>query len=430
MSRWWNRSGLGGSGLLASTLVGALLIALTAPYLYERAPVLAAFYNNAPERLVRVNNLGRSYEVKFADRDGVRSCEDALMVESIGVAIVACDPGRERWNTVMGFFLPDPVPGADIYIYDYKSASTPDSEALQRVELVGFPGGSDLHTLGMAFDETTSTLFVSNHAKAGPRIEVFKLEVNALKATHVRTVSHPLIHGPNSIVLISSEEFFVTNDHAIPGTRSKLLSVLETYIAPPTGTVVHVDLRGAEVEADVVARVPFANGIEIINATTVAVASTSRGAVYLYTMTRRPLPSSPQPNDDKAAQKRTPELTYASRVGVPFLPDNLSLSRSKTGKTKLIIAGHAHPPSLTRFAATRHICNDPAELARADLETARYCETATAPSWVSEWSREDGLRHLYVDTEYPSSATAARDADRGVGIVAGLYAKGLLVWRE
>ncbi|RYP91875.1 hypothetical protein DL770_001997 [Monosporascus sp. CRB-9-2] len=430
MPRWWNRSRLGGPGPSASTLLGALLIALTAAYLYERAPVLATFYSNAPERLVRVNNLGRSHDVKFADRDDVRSCEDALMVESIGVAIVACDPGRERWNTVMGLFLPDPVPGADIYIYDYKSASTPDSEALRRVELVGFPGGSDLHTLGMAFDEASSTLFVANHAKAGPRIEVFKLEINALKATHVRTVSHPLIHGPNSIALVSSEEFFVTNDHAIPATRSKFLSVLETYLAPPTGTVVYVDLRGAEVEADVVARAPFANGMEILNATTVAVASSSRGAVYLYTLTPHPLPSSPQPNDDKAAQKRTPELTYASRIKVPFVPDNLSLSRSKTGKTKLIIAGHAHAPSLTHFAATRHICNDPAELARADPETASYCEAATAPSWVSEWSEEDGLRHLYVDTEYPSSATAARDADRGVGIVAGLYAKGLLIWRE
>ncbi|RYO81190.1 hypothetical protein DL762_007259 [Monosporascus cannonballus] len=427
---WWNRSRLGGSGPSASTLLGALVIALMAPYLYERVPALAAFYNNAPKRLVRVNNLGRSHEVKFADRDGVRSCEDALMVESIGVAIVACDPGRERWNTVMGIFLPDPVPGADIYIYDYKSASTPDSEALQRVELVGFPGGSDLHTLGMAFDEATSTLFVSNHAKAGPRIEVFKLEANALKATHVRTVSHPLIHGPNSIALASSEELLVTNDHAIPATRSKFLSMLETYLAPPTGTVVHVDLGGAGIEADVMARVPFANGIEILNATTVAVASTSRGAVYLYTMTPRSLPSSSQPNDGRVAQKRTPELTYASRIRVPFMPDNLSLSRSKTGRTKLIIAGHAHPPSLTRFTATRHICNDPAELARADPETAWYCETATAPSWVSEWSEEDGLRDLYVGTEYPSSATAARDADRGVGIVAGLYAKGLLVWRE
>ncbi len=41
----------------------------------------------------------KSSEVKFADK--VRSCEDAILVESLGLAILACDPGREVRNTVM-----------------------------------------------------------------------------------------------------------------------------------------------------------------------------------------------------------------------------------------------------------------------------------------------------------------------------------------
>jgi hypothetical protein len=87
-------------------------------------------------------------------------------------------------------------------------------------------------------------------------------------------------------------------------------------------------------------------------------------------------------------------------------------------------------PSLTKFTTTRHICNDAGELAKADDEMKQYCTTAKATSWVAEWSEKDGLKNLYVGTEYPTSATAARDPKRGVGIISGLYAKGILVWRD
>lgn len=53
---------------------------------------------NAPDRLVKVNNL-RSHQFKFSDR--IRSCEDVLFLEEHGLAVIACDPGRERWNTVL-----------------------------------------------------------------------------------------------------------------------------------------------------------------------------------------------------------------------------------------------------------------------------------------------------------------------------------------
>lgn len=74
------------------------MLALLSPFVYERAQVLSLFYTNAPHRLNKVNTFA-SHEVRFADR--VRSCEDTLLVESKGIAIMACDPGRERYNTVM-----------------------------------------------------------------------------------------------------------------------------------------------------------------------------------------------------------------------------------------------------------------------------------------------------------------------------------------
>jgi hypothetical protein len=75
-----------------------LLATALSSLLYFRGQEVLMLYTNAPERLPNINTF-KSHEIKFADR--VRSCEDALIVESRGVAIMACDPGRERWNTVM-----------------------------------------------------------------------------------------------------------------------------------------------------------------------------------------------------------------------------------------------------------------------------------------------------------------------------------------
>jgi hypothetical protein len=43
------------------------------------------------------------YEIKFADTN--RNCEDAVLDEKNGIAILTCDPGRDKWNTVMVFML-------------------------------------------------------------------------------------------------------------------------------------------------------------------------------------------------------------------------------------------------------------------------------------------------------------------------------------
>ncbi|OAQ77741.1 paraoxonase [Purpureocillium lilacinum] len=390
-------------------------------FVHDRSRIFSFFLNNSPEKMPTINTF-RSHSVKFADR--IRSCEDFLLIEDRGVAIAACDPGRERWNTVMGVNVPGPVSSAELYIYDYKDASLPDAAALKRVSLVDFPGKDDFHTLGFAFDEATSTLYMSSHAKAGPRIEVFTLDIDALTATHRATVQHPLLNGPNALALLGPDELLVTNDHRFPARDYKLLSKAETFLGPPTGTVVHLKLtpngQHAVHDARVLARVPFANGVELLNHSTVAVASTSRGAVYLFDLAE----------DEKKTKKHGEQrlrMKYRTQIRTPFLPDNLSRASDR----RLLIAGHPHPPSLQRFTQTRHVCNgDATELKRADEETRRYCETGTAPSWVAEWSDEEGLRSLYAGVEYPTSATAARDVKRGVGIVGGLYAKGLLVWRD
>ncbi|RKL51145.1 hypothetical protein BFJ72_g598 [Fusarium proliferatum] len=307
----------------------------------------------------------------------------------------------------MGVFAGNVTNNAELWAYDYTITDDPDAESLKRIKLAGFPHASDFHTLGMAFDLETSNLFVVSHAIAGSHIELFNLDIESLTASYIQTIQHPLINAPNSIASINGQEFYVTNDHYITKKQSFLLSNLETYLGPPTGTVVHVSLKDSNINVKVVAWVPFANGIEILNSSTVAVASSSRAAIYMFN------------TSDATTFKET------SRIKLPFLPDNLSGSGGK-----LLIAGHGHMPALAKFTQSRRFCNDPFEYERADPTVKESCLKLQAVSWVSEWSESEGLKHLYVDTEYPSSSTAVKDAGKGVGIITGLYAKGILIWRD
>ncbi|KAI1414092.1 hypothetical protein F5Y13DRAFT_159710 [Hypoxylon sp. FL1857] len=394
-----------------------LALAALSPILYDSYIRLSIIFNNAPDKLAKLNNL-KSFEVKF--EDSVRNCEDALLVESKGLAIFSCDAGRESYNTVMGIFLPGPVPSAELFGYFYNDASASDSESFKRFDIQGYEPGADFHTLGLAYDEETSTLFVVNHRKDGPTIEAFKLDLTAFTAKHFRTIRHPLLHAPNSIALINSRELLVTNDHYFLSEKFHTLATLETYLGLPLGTVVHVDISPlledptSAVEANVLARVPFANGIAFLNETTLAVASTTKPGVYFYTFSK--------PESNSTAP---PTLTFQSLVRIPYYIDNLQVSQDGA----LYVAGHPHPPSLNKFSATRHICNSP-DIVTADPSVQEECGMATAPSWISRWTEDKGVEHLYVGTDFPTSCTAAFDSQRKVGVVAGLYGKGIMVWRE
>ncbi|KAH6646168.1 putative paraoxonase [Truncatella angustata] len=356
-----------------------------------------------------------SYEVKFTDQ--IRNCEDVLLVETLGLALLACDPGRETWNTVMGYFVDsdEPDPNAELYAYKYIDNSLPDSHSLVRIKIIGFD--SELRTLGLEFHEPTSTLFVTNHQRLGSRIEKFHLDLDTLTAIHVRSLSHPLIRSPNSITALSESELFVTNQHHFTARdHPRLLWMFETYVAPPIASVVHVRvLEDGTLDAAVVARQSYPNGIALLNDTTLAVAATNKRTVHLYGVSTGD------------TQSTHPTLKLQETIWLPFLPDNLAVSKSDGA---LLIAGHPHLPSLNKFARSRQACNRPELLAEGGPKVQEMCATLSAASWASEWTPETGVKHIYAGWEYPSSASVVRDRARGVGIVAGLYAKGLFVWRD
>ncbi|KAI1818286.1 putative paraoxonase [Poronia punctata] len=403
---------------MAYKTFGIILLALLAPFLYERGQTLAIFYRNAPGRMVKIDTF-KSHEVKFADR--IRSCEDVLLVEDEGLALLACDPGREKWNTVMGVFLPDPVSSGNLYVYNYKDTSASDDDdddTLKKLEFIDFEHEADFHSLGMTYNETSSTLLVANHRHDSPAIEMFKIDLKAYTATHVRSIQHPLIHGPNSLIWINEHEFYVTNNNHFLARDHPLLSKLEIYLGIPLGTVVHVDIAQESPVANVVTRVPFANGIELLNSTAAVVASSSKAKLYFFNIDTT--------TTTTTTSQSPPVFKHAFQVSVGFMPDNLSLSKDGG----LMISGHPHMPTLVKFTQTRFVCNSPEELSKADEATKEACRTLTAPSWAARWTQEGGVENLYADDEYPSSATAVRDSDRRMGIISGLYAKGIFVWKE
>jgi arylesterase/paraoxonase len=152
-------------------------------------------------------------------------------------------------------------------------------------------------------------------------------------------------------------------------------------------------------------RVPFANGIAMLNSTTVAVASSAKMGVNFYTF-------SPD----------TIKLHFRKFIRAPSSVDNLSVDASG----KLLMAGHPFAPGLMKVSKARAKCN-----MQGSEDEKQACE-CTAASFVAEWSEVGGLKTLYKNNgqEFCSSSTFARDVGRGVGIITGLYDRGILVSKD
>ncbi len=107
----------------------------------------------------------------------LRYCEDAKLVENHQTALIACDPGRAKWNTVMGLLV-EAEPRGALWMYDY---STGKAEP-QLVDVRGFPDDRHFHPLGMHVQHTAEKermrLFVINHGKAANHIEEFELRAS------------------------------------------------------------------------------------------------------------------------------------------------------------------------------------------------------------------------------------------------------------
>ncbi|KAF8510771.1 hypothetical protein JB92DRAFT_422660 [Gautieria morchelliformis] len=282
----------------------------------------------------------------------VKFCEDAVFwdvaregKDSIDRRLlVTCDPFREQWNTVMGP-LHCPSPRGALWVY------TPNSESsFANVELRGFPEHADFHPLGLDVFPGPSNdyhLLIVNHGRDNSTIEQFLLSsVFPYRATYVRTLTSVHFVSPNAVAFTSPSTFYVTQDHRftrrLPGLLGKILPIVETLLLPGLAWVNHVDIHidGQLDITDAARGIPFANGIAISgDGSRVAVASSSQGAIQLYSRT----------SDNK--------LKWEEVIPLPFSPDNVRFAESGA----LIAAGHPYFPAISDVAAQK---------------------TQVAPSWV------------------------------------------------
>ncbi|GAA5939887.1 uncharacterized protein JCM15063_004336 [Sporobolomyces koalae] len=305
---------------------------LPAPFSDSSLTSVAVLTRTSPTRPLN-ETIIRSTLGTSSDYDRLAFCEDAAAYAVGGkqVAIVACDPTRWQWNTVMGTLI-DPHAGKGaLWLID------PSTTRANRIKLEWDHlerGTVDFHPLGVDIVparpdvEERDTLMVVNHGADISTAEVFDLECSSTLdcvASHARTLSHPSFTGaPNSIAADSRTSFYLSHDHRFNHRKStmlnKMLNFLETQLALPLSHVDHVSFDGSSPRNDskikvarAISHIAFANGIALSpDLDTLVVASTTTRSIYCYDRTP----------DDPSLFSRKPSRT----IQLPFLVDNLSIA--------------------------------------------------------------------------------------------------------
>lgn len=205
-----------------------------------------------------------------------------VLVEKEGYALLSCDPGRDYYNSVMAIYLEPHKRNGEIWLYDYVN------DNLSNLKIKKLPSMTEgvFRPLGIEIHEPSSTVYIANIGPGGPKLEIFKLDRSTLTLTYKSTFAHADLVAPNSIHALNEHSLIVSQDHFWPSRQKKFLAALEVYLTLPLTRVLHIDLSTST--ATTIARQPFGNGVAVINASSpnpiLAIASSSRAAIYLYTL--------------------------------------------------------------------------------------------------------------------------------------------------
>lgn len=400
-------------------------------------------------------------------------CEGAMLWRPYGLALLSCDPGRAEWNLFMGP-MDKPDPRGSIYIYDYAG-----SKAVHNVELVGFPTTSDFHPLGFDLYEADgkASLFVINHQRTGPSIEVFDVtipsaatggtaaaaaaaaagedaavprsadaRISGIQAHYKRTIpEQELIKSANSLTAMSHDSLYVTNDHAWTLLHNGLVwALIETFSTYPLSWISHVQIPEDITQDPVVTKafqgIAFPNGIDKgHDGKTLYVASWNKGHVYVFNI--------PDPEPAAAATesptKGTAEphlLRLIDELQFGYAVDNLDVYhvRNDTGHLEDIVVVGGHPDFISMSKAG----NDPHK--RPKLPSASWIAMAQkrTPAQLEEKippRTKEGFIHPWrnkrweTTTIYQNDGKAFRtvsggaiDVERNVLISSGIYEDGVL----
>lgn len=372
---------------------------------------------------------------------GMKFCEDLVQWPQADLIIVSCDPGRLRWNTVLGP-LADPTPRGVLYAYHFNSTTSedPSGTSLYRLDMLGFPDSQDFHPLGLELHSTnthSARLFVVNHRRDRSVIEVFDLNLDSEnqrggKATLSwrRTLAHDRIWTPNSIVAVGPTSLLVTNDHYFNRRFHSIPHILETWLRIPGGNVIEIEfddntpglhssssigdaLESKGVEAwKVIGRIHFANGLALDpSGTTLVVAASMEYSLFFYS--RKP-PTTPESRASYA---------FTGSKSLTFAPDNIVFDEPK----RIIVTGHPHGLTLVKFVKAGGKATPPGSW--VSIVTASDSSGPFEPSnaKVQTVFRDDGHFFSSSSTAVIIKKKVSESPDTPSKLfVSGLYQKGLM----
>jgi arylesterase/paraoxonase len=185
-------------------------------------------------------NTGKEQQIK-----GMPGAEDIAIDPASGLALVSSD---DRRKTRAG----TPVRGA-IYQVDFQTKPA----KIRNLSEASAPADFHPHGISLFTDpsDRSKWLFVVNHPKAGPRIELFRYQGDTA-LVHVETIQDEAIKSPNDLVADSRRSFYFTNDHDVEGG----VSSWKDFLVIGTGQVGYWDGEKAEILAK---GIRYANGINL-----------------------------------------------------------------------------------------------------------------------------------------------------------------------
>lgn len=170
----------------------------------------------------------------------LKGAEDITVSATDSFAIIS--------STARGVYPPKVTEQGGLYMMELKSG-----DFIVKHLTHDFKGPFAPHGISMWKQDSTHVIAAINHTQEGHSIEFFELAGEEL--THLRTERNPALISPNDLVLMDSEQFYVTNDHGYTKGIGKLM---EEYGNLAVSNVMYFDGKDY---TEVAKGIAYANGI-------------------------------------------------------------------------------------------------------------------------------------------------------------------------
>jgi len=220
-----------------------------------------------------------------------------------------------------------------------------DDPNAKPVKLAGTP--KDFHPHGLSLyrgHDGRETLMVVNHMRdGGQAVEIFDVTdaAGSVSLIYRAHVTGDALIGPNDVVAVSPDAFYVTNDH---GSRTSFGTMLETWLLLPRANVVYYD---GDVFSVAATGLRFANGVNV---------SPHGDFLYVAESTGRKL-------DTYARLPFGGKLTLKNEMDIPSALDNIDVAPDGD----LWIASHPKLLDLLGYAKDPSK-KSPSEVTKASVE--------------------------------------------------------------